>query len=243
MATSPRTIWGRSAKKRAKIRNRLFHNLGGGGVRFEEVAAKVGAEGKAFSYGAAYADLDRDGLDLVIANTTLTLAPDPAFVYENLASQQNHNHWLRVRLKGNTRNGYGESATVTIASASGEQQQVMRLTRGFQSSMEPVLHFGLGADAIVNELTIHWPNGTRQTLKNVPVDREMVLDQSKAIDDNYDGLETVDQPLLQRSGSAGLEFVHAESEFDDFAVQWAAARAAGLWRSMHGRGRCERRWT
>ncbi len=201
-----------------KIPNRVFRNPGNGGLRFEEVGARWGLKEKAFSYGAAAADLDRDGdLDLVIANTTLTLAPDPAFVYENMAVQQTGNHWLRVRFKGPAPNPWGEGVRVTITASSEQQTRTLRFTRGFQSSMEPVLHFGLGKDAVVDKLIVRWPDGAEQTLTGVAVDREIVLDRSQAIW-STGAHEKAVTTLLVRLPDPGID--HREDDFDDFAVQW-----------------------
>ena len=202
--------------KSVKIPNRVFRNMGAGGVRFEEVGARWGLIEKAFSYGAAAADLDNDGdLDLVIGNTTLTLEPDPAFIYENQAVQQGRGHWLAVKLNGTTSNPHGEGARVTIRTPAGPQMQTMRFTRGFQSSMDPILHFGIGDARTVEEVAIHWPDGAEQILRNVQADRTITLAHTDAKERGIIKPKQV-RPLLTRAPAGGVDFTHRETVVDDY---------------------------
>lgn len=202
--------------KSVKIPNRLYRNHGG--RRFEEVGAAWGLPQKAFSYGAASADLDLDGdLDLIIANTNLTLAPDPTFIYENLSVQQGKGHWSRLRFEGPPKNPVGEGVRVEVHAGGMGQWQQLRTTRGFQSSMEQVVHFGLGAATRMDSMIVRWPDGRTEVRFDVPADTVLLLRHADA---GPSRTRPKPEPtLFAEVKDAGLSHVHRESDFDDLLVQ------------------------
>ncbi|MBK7269502.1 MAG: CRTAC1 family protein [Flavobacteriales bacterium] len=120
-----------------KIRNYLFRN--NGDLTFDNVSEKWGFNDPVNSNGAAYADLDNDGdLDLAINNME-----DVSQIYENTAMQQGLGHYLRIKLEGSTA-ASSMNARAELTTASGEQYLEFMPTRGYQSSVEHMLHFGLG---------------------------------------------------------------------------------------------------
>ncbi len=143
-----------------------YRNLGD--LRFEEVGAKWGLNQRGVSFGAAFGDLDGDGdLDIVYAN------------YEGgvtvLRNDSDHGHRLIVALRGTQSNRFGVGATVRIESASGPQVRQLVLARGYLSNSEPILHFGLGEDPVVKQLTVTWPNGQTQGFTNLAVDKHYTI--------------------------------------------------------------------
>ncbi|MGB0721637.1 MAG: CRTAC1 family protein [Gammaproteobacteria bacterium] len=121
--------------------------------------------------GAAYADIDGDGdLDLAFLQNGRR-----AVLLRN--DQDTGHHWLRVRLRGRGANRDAIGARVTLRGRRGEQTRELMPARGYLSSVEPVLSFGLGADATVPELEIRWPDGTRQNRVPAGIDRELLLEQ------------------------------------------------------------------
>jgi hypothetical protein len=104
------------------------------------MAAPWGLAQPGFSNGAAYVDLDNDGaLDLVVNNVNA-----PAAIYRNRARETSGNAYLQVQLRGAAANTAGIGAKV-IVRAGGKTQLVEQMpTRGFESSVDPRLHFGLG---------------------------------------------------------------------------------------------------
>jgi hypothetical protein len=143
-----------------------FRNLGE--LRFENVSKAWGLDHKAVSFGAAFGDLDGDGdLDLVYTNYQSSVTM--------LRNDSDTGHRLIVGLRGTQSNRYGVGATVRLQSAAGVQVRQLVLARGYLSSSEPVLHFGLGEDSAVTRMEVSWPSGTRQVFENLAADRHYTI--------------------------------------------------------------------
>src|SRR6266436_1870626 len=156
--------------------NYAFHN--NGDLTFTNLAAAWGLDAAGFSNGAAYVDLDNDGaLDLVVNNLNA-----PAAVYRNRArdlDSANH-HYLTVTLRGSGANTAGIGAKVILVGPGGRQLVEVMPTRGFESSVDPRAHFGLGATSRVDSLTVIWPDRRYQTLTNVAADQFITVSQADA---------------------------------------------------------------
>jgi hypothetical protein len=185
-------------------------------LTFKDVTNEWGMDQPAFSNGSAWADLDNDGdLDMVINNIL-----DPAFIFENHASERLDHHYLQISLEGKSANTYGIGAEVCVTTSDGQRQcQAMRPIRGFFSSSQPIIHFGLGTRTAIEELVVVWPDRRMQTLKNVKADSRLVLRQKEA-----DGRAPNSGDPAANSGRlfealpnrAGIDFVHQENEYLDF---------------------------
>ncbi|MEO6630365.1 MAG: VCBS repeat-containing protein, partial [Mucilaginibacter sp.] len=159
----------------SQVKSYLFKN--NGDASFTNVSQQWGITSPSNSNGAAYADLDNDGdLDLVVNNIN-----QPAFIYENQAVKQNNNHYLTLNLKGADANTQGIGAKVTIYNGHKSQYLEQMPTRGFQSSVSPALHFGLGKDKEIDSLRITWQRGKSQLLKSIKADQQLTLNESDAI--------------------------------------------------------------
>ncbi|GAB3823596.1 VCBS repeat-containing protein [Hymenobacter jeollabukensis] len=158
-----------------RLSNYVFQNQDG--VRFRPMNAAWGISAAANSNGAAYADLDNDGdLDLVVNNLN-----EPAFVYRNNTRHRGAaNGYLRVKLQGAGHNSYGVGAKVTVHGGGRHQLLEQLLVRGFQSSVSPVLHFGLGAAAVIDSVQVQWPGGAAQTLRDVKPNGLLTLRETAA---------------------------------------------------------------
>lgn len=158
----------------SQVRSYLFKN--NGGISFANTSAAWGISQSSNSNGAAYVDLDNDGdLDLVVNNIN-----QPAFIYQNEASTELNNHYLQLKLEGSGKNTQGTGAKVTIYVKDKLQYLEQMPSRGYQSSVSPILHFGLGKDKQVDSLRIIWQNGDTQLIKQVKADRQLVLNEKDA---------------------------------------------------------------
>lgn len=196
-----------------KVRNFCFKN--NGDWTFEDVGGKWMTMPASWSCGAAWADLDADGdLDLVVNNLE-----QPAFVYENTSKGQSGNNYLQIKLQGNAPNTFGVGASARIEYSNGQTQYAENIpSRGIFSSVEHLLHFGLGSTATVDKLTMRWPDGKTQTLTSVPANQRLILKQSDA--SGYVTHIGPDKPANQlfadASARSGIRFMHQENEYNDF---------------------------
>jgi hypothetical protein len=196
------------------IPNYLFRNAGP--LRFEDMTEAWNAGQRGFSTGAAYADLNNDGApDLVVNNIN-----QEAFVYRNEARARTDNNYLSVELAGTGDNRFGIGAKVELTTPDGRtfyQEQVP--ARGFQSSVEPALHFGVGAADSVS-LAVTWPDQTRERRPGVAVNQTVTLRQADARPDVEPPSASTPPPLLTSAASdRGLSFTHRENEFIDYRAQ------------------------
>ena len=147
----------------------LFRNLGGG--KFQDVSEQAGPffQEKSVGRGACFADFDGDGrMDAFLVNLgaagQLLRNTTPAA-----------GHWLMVRLIGTKSNRDGIGAKVEVV-AGGKKQMAERVAgSGYLSQDDWRLHFGLGASARADTVTVVWPSGTRQSLKDVPADQVLAV--------------------------------------------------------------------
>ncbi|RFZ84400.1 RNA-binding protein [Mucilaginibacter terrenus] len=159
----------------SKVQSYLFKN--DGNLGFSNTSSAWGVTQSSNSNGAAYADLDNDGdLDLIVNNIN-----QPAFIYESGATTQNKNHFLEINLKGNTGNTQGIGAKVTIYKGNKKQYLQQMPTRGFQSSVTPVLHFGLGTDSGIDSLRITWQQGGTQLLTSIKANQRITISEKDAV--------------------------------------------------------------
>ncbi|MES2731129.1 MAG: VCBS repeat-containing protein [Bacteroidota bacterium] len=194
-----------------ELSNYAYRN--NGNLTFSNKATNWGLAQKGFSTGAAYADLDNDGdLDLVVNNLN-----QPAFLYRNEAVQQLKNHFLQVKLIGTDKNTMGIGAKVIIRQGTTTYYQEQMPTRGFQSSMDPVLTFGLGTAAIVDSITIVWPNTQYQVLTQVKTNQRLTVKQQAATLSYHYAKQPIEKPLLEDiSNQLSINYTHTENPFVDF---------------------------
>ena len=186
-----------------------------GDLTFSKMNNEWGLDQKTLSNGAAYADLDNDGdMDLVVNNID-----EKAYVYRNNSEKLNQNKYLSVSFKGEGKNKFGLGAKVIIKLEDKTITQEMLNTRGYQSSVDFNLVFGLGKAEKIQELKVIWPNFKVQVLKDLTPNQSIVLKQIEA-----------DISFKKESKSAPLLFEeiidenisvnkHTENSYNDFKRQ------------------------
>ena len=192
--------------------NYIFKNQGNG--TFLKKTTDWGFDKKGVSAGAAYADLDNDGdLDLVINNSN-----DFAGVYKNNSEVLMKNNYLRIQLDGGASNQRGIGAKVKLFCKGEMFYQEQSPVRGFQSSSDPVLNFGVGKNTIIDSVLVIWPNDKFQQLVGVKPNQSLVIKMADATGKwAYDTTAGKSHALLKQTIMP--EVHHKENAFSDFTVQ------------------------
>lgn len=194
------------------IANYAFHNLGG--LQFHNEAAAWGLATPSFSSGAAYGDLDGDGApDLVVNNVN-----QEAFVYRNNArTLRPENHYLRVKLAGDGANRFGIGARVTLYAGAAAYMQEESPSRGFQSSVDYVLDFGIGRAGAVDSLRVDWPDGKVSALGRTAANQLLTVRQAQAGPAAPPrAVAAAPTPIVDVTAQTALDFQHHENDFVDF---------------------------
>ncbi|MFM2249429.1 MAG: hypothetical protein RLZZ358_356 [Bacteroidota bacterium] len=202
-----------------KIPNYAYRHKGN--LAFEDVGQAWGLSQPSFSNGAVILDLDLDGdLDYVVNNIN-----DPAFVFENTLNQQDKKpNYLRIKLQGPKNNADGLGAKVWVKFGNGKLgYQEMQVVRGYMSSTEPVLHFGLDSAAVVDEVLVKWADGKVSSQKKVAVNQILKIAYAQA----NPGTATLalaelaqgNQLFAEVSDSLGISYVHQEVDKIDYNIQ------------------------
>lgn len=192
-----------------KVANFALRNQGE--LQFADVTADWRLDMPSFSNGAAYADLDLDGdLDMVVNNLD-----EPSFLLRNDQASTTRNHYLRIKLAGPEKNRYALGTKVFVRTPAGEQFQQFFLSRGFQSSVEPVLHFGLGA-AREADVEIRWPDGRYSRIESVLADQVLAVDYNTVSKTEVPAEPALEPLLVDVTGQSGLSHRHRENRFEDF---------------------------
>ncbi len=198
--------------KQNKISNYLYKNQGD--LKFTNMSKAWGLDQQSFSNGAATADLDNDGdLDLIVNNVD-----DPAFLYENL-SNTTENKFLKIKLKGPATNKDGLGTKITLKTNDSIQFLEFKTVRGYLSSVEPIVHFGLGIISKIDSISIVWPDGKEHLIQNVASNSNLIIDYKEAKQpvDKSITKQTLFKDVTNTSFSSVYE--HRENQFDDFRIQ------------------------
>ena len=182
-----------------------------GDLVFEKVTKDWGFDTPSFSNGMAYGDLDNDGdLDIVVNNIDA-----PAFVYENKAT----GNFLKIELKGSDKNTFGIGAKAIIYYNDKMQMAENTVTRGFLSSVENNLFFGLGKVTEVEKVEVLWPNGQMNIFENVQANKKIVanISNAKNTERKIEKNETFFSKI--KPNDLGIDFEHKENEYDDFEIE------------------------
>jgi enediyne biosynthesis protein E4 len=200
------------------LSNYAFMNRGD--LTFENKAKEWGLDEPGFSNGSAYGDLDNDGdLDLVVNNVNM-----PCFVYKNNSREQHpENSYLKLSLEGEGKNRYGIGSKATVYYNGTLSYQEQMPMRGFESTVDTRLNFGLGKCEKIDSVIVQWPDGRITKLRDVKPNQHFILKQSEAIDNRQWAIsngQIHDSRLTtffkESSNNYGLDFSHKENAYVDF---------------------------
>ena len=179
-----------------------------GNLTFTNEAVNWGLDTPSFSNGAAYGDLDNDGdLDLVVNNVNME-----AFVYRNNSEKKKDNHFIKVKLKGENQNTFAIGSVVELFAGKEIIRQELIPSRGFQSSIDYTMTFGIGTKKI-DSLHVIWPNGKFQSIKKVVNNTTYKLNNADA-KLNYTPKINKPKPLFAEKKNSF--FAHKENSYIDF---------------------------
>ncbi|MEI9942984.1 MAG: CRTAC1 family protein [Chitinophagaceae bacterium] len=194
-----------------KVRNYLFKNKGN--IGFQNVSEAWGFADSTFSNGAAVADLDNDGdLDLIINNYN-----QEALLYENATNKKNN--YLEIKLEGPEKNRDGIGAKVSLYYDGKMQQSFQQKTvRGYLSSNDPKVHFGLGKIAKMDSVVITWQDGKENVLRNIEANQLVKVNYKEAVAGiNRTHYNTTFAEATTQLLSA--PFLHKENKYDEYVDQ------------------------
>lgn len=189
-----------------------FAFINKGNLKFENESQQLGLSEPKFSNGSAYGDLDNDGdLDLVISNVDSKVS-----IYKNRSTELLKNNFIKIELKGEGKNTFAVGAQVEVDLPNKKLYGEQVLTRGFESSVDPRINFGLGKDSVINMLTIRWPSGKVTVLKDAQVNQILKADERDAVDNAPTNSEMIKvEPVFVQRTESSID-AHTENDFNDF---------------------------
>jgi len=204
--------------KSIHLANYIFENkghltTGGAGLNFDDVSISWTKSVPTFTNGVVYADLDQDGdLDLVLNNIN-----EPAMVLENKTSDDPKKNFIRIKLKGLPKNPMGIGSKIRLWSNGEVQEHFQSVVRGYLSSVEPIVHFGVTAPKL-DSLEVRWPNGKTSFLKDVKSGQVLEVEIKKARDVPQIAEKMGPYKLFVKMEGL-LDYVHKENRFNEYAIQ------------------------
>lgn len=192
--------------------NYIFRN--NGDLTFTRYNKEWNITEPSFSNGVAYADLDNDGdLDLAVNNID-----QEALIYKNKAIESKSGNYLKVKFEGPPENKFGIGAVINIWHNGKKQMSELTLTRGYLSSVEPVLYFGLAKDQVIDSLKVIWSDGKIQVLTNINSNSCLVLHEADA--KLFKEKREIKNPVFKEiTDNLTFGFTHKEDFFDDYQSQ------------------------
>ena len=210
------------ALAKVPLQDYLFEN--NGDLSFTKRSDEWGFAEKGFSNGACYADLDNDGdLELIINQFN-----SRAKIFKNNANELTNNNFLIVTLTGPKPNLQAIGSKVYLYSKGEMQMQEINPYRGYESTVELPLHFGLGKNTMADSMIIIWPDGTVQREYAVKSNQKINISFSTPTspgERNSSGLFIAKSPnraensFKNITASEGLNYLHKENLFVDFKIQ------------------------
>ncbi len=200
--------------KSTKLSNYTFHN--NRDLTFSNYSAAWGLDEESVSCGAAYADLDNDGdLELIVCNNN-----SPVSIFQNRSESKLKNNFIRIQLKGDRKNPFAIGAKVIVTTDSSTQLQEMYPVRGYQSSVDYVLNFGLGKANSVKEVRVIWDNALTEIITAPTINSKLVIDKKDAVPISATSPEKEEKLFTDVTANSGLTFKHKEDNYVDFKQEF-----------------------
>ena len=187
-------------------------------LTFTKKNSEWGIEYKGFSNGSVYVDLDNDGdLEIITSN----IDDEVAIFENNSAKTKNH---LTLKFKGPSKNTLGIGTKTTLYAAGNKQYQELTLTRGFQSSVAPQIHFGLDTIALIDSLKVEWPNGRLEIIKNPKINTITTIAFKNSLTPNEYALSKLENKSKIFSNIPSdtlmqIAYRHIENPYNDFVEE------------------------
>ncbi|WP_341216052.1 VCBS repeat-containing protein [uncultured Wocania sp.] len=199
-----------------KVSNYMFK--GSKNLMFEDVSEQWIPNEKLVSGATALGDLDNDGdLDIVVSNLNEKVS---LYVNQTNNKPTNKTSYLKLKFNYEKPNPFGIGTKVFAYNQDKLQYKELYTARGFQSSSEPIIHFGFGDIRTIDSLKIIWPNKTYQTIKNVALNKTLTIKPSDTKPFNYNSLLKKSKKLFKKiDNNLGVDFTHVEDKYLDFNRQ------------------------
>ncbi len=187
-----------------------------GNYRYKNVTKDWGIARPSFSNGAAFVDLDNDGdLDYITNNIN-----DPAFLYENRSDRKyKDRNWIKANLSGSPFNRDAFGTKVEVYFKGRRLYYEHHPNRGYISTLDKTVHFGLGRCDLIDSVKVVWPTGEYQVLRRIEPDQTITLEFGDA---RKDGLKQTKRNFTyfkEVEDTASFDFIHEDKKFQDFVIQ------------------------
>lgn len=194
-----------------KVANYAFENIGE--LNFKDQTKAWGLDLPSFTNGAVFVDLDNDGdLDYVTNNIN-----DPAFIFKNNTRENatEKPNYLRISLVGTDQNLAAIGAKVELWCGGQVQYHEHFLSRGYLSSVDPIVHFGLGKNAVADSIRVVWPRGhSASFLTNVPANQTLLLKEAEALP--FDKKNLIASTNYLFMPDKAIDYTHQQPDYIDF---------------------------
>ena len=190
------------------VPNQIFK---GNSVRFRETTGNWLAKEASLSNGAVYVDLDLDGdLDLVTNNVNA-----PAGIFKNNSSAKTKSASFQLAYKGNNKEAIG--AKVHLYSNGKKQTKQIFKSRGFLSSTEAKVHFGLDTIAKIDSVIVVWPNLEVQKIEAISANPLTKITYSSTKRLFATGIKTPINETFKEDNL--IDYMHEEDSYNDFFAE------------------------
>ena len=187
------------------LSNYAFQNLGS--LTFRDETKNFGLDDLTYSNGSAYSDLDNDGdLDLIVNNVNML-----SNIYENKSTS----NWVSFSFDSNSKNKYGVGNKVFVYADNKMQYQELSPMRGFQSSVDYRMYFGLGDVNVIDSVKIIWNDKEMSILKNIKPNSHHTLNEEGIYKNLIINKPSPNKPFLKASDYQ-INYSHIENNFVDF---------------------------